>query len=139
MTAPTLIAIRAGIATRLETISGLNVTDYRPGQIQTPAAVVGVPPVDDYQLVMRRGAWELTPTILVFVSAAVDVWRADALSEYLDHTGTKSIAAAIAADKTLGGVVDSCHVRSSRVLGVDEVGAIGYYGGELELYIATGG
>ena len=139
MTAPTLVQIRAGIGTRLATITGLNITDYRPGQIVPPAAVVGVPPVTDYQLAMRRGALESNPTILVFVSSAVDVWQADALCEYLDHAGSKSIAAAIAGDPTLGGVVNSCHVRSSRVLGIDEVGALGYYGGELDLYIATGG
>ena len=139
MSAPTIAAVLAGIETRLETISGLHVSDVKPGQIVPPAAVVGVPPIPDYWGSMKRGYFELEPTVMVLTSTAVDRPGQLTLAAYANPTGTSSIVAAIYGDRTLGGTVDDCYVRDFRPLGIDEVGVIGYYGGIFTLYVVAQG
>lgn len=140
MSAPSIPAILAGIEARLETIAGLmTVSDVRPGQVNPPAAVVGVPPIPDYWGAMKRGVFELEPTIMVLTSTAVDRPGQLSLAEYANPTGSSSVVAAIYASRTLGGVVDDCYVREFRPLGIDEVGVIGYYGGIFTLYVVAQG
>jgi len=134
----TIAQIIAGIETRLLTISGLRTNDISPGQIEPPCAIVGVPPIDDYNATLSSYHWDVSPTITVFTSAAMDRAGQLALCDYADHTGTKSIRAAIDADKTLGGIVEYCVVKSFRPLGLQEVGVVGYYGGVFELDVAVG-
>lgn len=139
--APTIADIMRGIETRLATIDGLRVgADFgAPDQINPPAAIVEVPPVPNYHLAMRRGTVELTPTVVVLVSSAVSRTGQMALAEYANPTGPRSVVAAIEADKTLAGVVDSCVVRSFRPMGLEEVGELPYFGGIFTLTVTVEG
>lgn len=139
MAAPSIAAIMAGIETRLATITGLRVNDVSPGQITPPCAIVGVPEIPNYHGTFGRAKWQLEPTVTVFTSAAHDRAGQLMLAGYADHSGATSIAAAVEADKTLGGVVDDCIVVSFRPLGLDEVGQIGYYGGVFQLRVLAPG
>ena len=142
MSAPTIVAILQGIATRLETVQNLNVADVFPGQVSVDTAVIGVPAIPNYRLTMRRGTFDLNPTITVFVSAADGQNGQYRLAEYASPTGDRSIRKAVEGTdnpQTLGGVVASCHVESFRPLGIDEHGAIGYFAGQFTLYIAAEG
>lgn len=132
----TLDQITGGLVTRLKTISGLNVAQFFIGQIVPPVAIVGVPPVTDYHASMGRGTISLEPTIHIFTSSAIDLEGQRALASYADPTGSKSIRAAIEADKTLGGTVQDCIVREFRPLNLEEYSALNYYGGvfTLQLY-----
>jgi len=138
MAAPTIEQVMLGIEARLATITGLNTSEIYPGQVTTPSAVVGVPPIPDYHLAMGRGAFELEPTITVLVSTAMDQAGQIALAGYANPTGASSISEAILGDKTLGGVVASCHVRSFRPTEL-EWGAVTYYGGIFTLYVVAEG
>lgn len=135
----TIAEIMAGIETRLATISGLRVNDVSPGQIVPPCAIVGVPPIGDYNATMADGHWDVTPTVTVLTSSAMDRTGQLALASYADHSGDSSIRAAIDADQTLDGLVEYCFVKSFRPLGLEEVGVVGYYGGVFELEVAVGG
>lgn len=139
MAAATLVGIMEGIQARLQTIVGLQVSATSPGQITPPAAVVGVPPIPDYRLTMRRGFFRIEPTITILVSSAATDAGQRALAAYADVSGTNSIPAAIEADRTLGGVVSECLVDSFRSLGLEEVGIIGYYGGIFTLSVTAPG
>lgn len=139
MAAPTILQVMQGIETRLATITGLRVNDVIPDQINPPQAIVGVPPIPRYHATMQRGRFQLEPTVTVLVSAALDRVGQEALAEYANPTGAKSIITAIEADKTLGGVVDDCIVTSFRPLGLEEVGLIGYYGGVFDLQVIAQG
>ena len=101
--------------------------------------MVGVPPIDDYWTSMKRGAFELSPTVMVLTSTAIDRAGQRSLAAFADPTGSSSVVAAIHGDRTLGGTVDSCHVQSFRPLGIDEVGTVGYYGGIFTLYVVAAG
>lgn len=112
--------IRTGLKTRLDTITGLSVYKWVPGQINTPAAMIQRRRTE-YDKTMADGSddWEYLVTVLVSW-ADPEVAQA-AMSEYLARTGTKSIKAAIEADDTLGGVVDFAHVREA---GEEEIRAV---------------
>lgn len=133
----TLVQIMQGIETRLLTIAGLHTNDISPGQITPPCAIVGVPAVPSYTQTLGPQGWEIFPTVTVLVSAAVTDAGQLALAAYADLSGTNSIPAAIAADKTLGSLVDYCLVESFRPLGNEEVGNVGYYGGVFTLRVVA--
>lgn len=135
MTAPTISQVLAGLETRLLTIDGLRVDAYMADQINPPAALVGVPPIESYRQTMQRGILMMQPTIYVFVSAALDRIGQQLLAEFADVTGSRSIPLAIEGDRTLGGVVQDVVVQAFRPLGMDEVGQIGYYGGVFDLLV----
>jgi hypothetical protein len=134
--APTIADIMRGIENRLKTIDGLRVgSDGSPDQINPPAAIVGIPPVPNYHLAMRRGTVELSPTVLILVSAAVSRTGQMALAEYANPSGPGSVVAAIEGDKSLGGLPVDCVVRSFRPLGLEEVGEVQYFGGLFTLTV----
>lgn len=125
----TIRAVMLAIEAALQTIPGLQASGVKPEQITPPAAIVGVPPVDDYQQAYARSKYELRPTITVLTSTALDRPGQLALADYVSLSGSLSIPAAIHADPTLGGAAEAAEVVSFRPLGIEEVGRIGYYGG----------
>lgn len=139
MAAPTLQQVLEAIEVRLDTISGLRTSAFIADQINPPAALVGVPPIDSYRATMQRGRIQFAPTIYVFVSANLDRVGQHLLASYADVTGDNSIPLAIEGDRSLGGVVEDCVVTGFRPLGMDEVGQIGYYGGVFDLLVIAAG
>lgn len=137
MAAPTIEAIMQGIEARLATISGLRVNDIKPDQINPPAAVVGVPPVD-YLVTMRQGHFSIGPTVTVAVSAAFDRIGQLKLAGYANITGPTSIFAAIMGDTTLGGVAENCVVTDFNP-GTVRVSGVEYYGGVFTLKVVAVG
>lgn len=137
--APTINNIMAGIENRLATISGLRTSDIVADQINPPQAIVGIPTISNYHMTMRRGTFDINPTVTVLVSASLSTTGQRALAEYANPTGGKSIIAAIEGDKTLGGAVDDTILTEFRPLGLDEVGVVGYYGGVFTLRVLASG
>ncbi len=135
----TVTQIVDGIETRLKTITGLNVTDYVPEQVNPPQAFVDPPDIPDYRRSFgASGLLSIDLTVTILVSASY-VGHQKKLLPYIDKTGAQSVYAAIEADKTLGLTDVECLVRSFRRLGLQEVGLIGYYGGVFQLTcLATG-
>lgn len=124
------------VYTRLDTVSLLRGYGFSPGSINPPAAVVTVPPVDSYRAAMGRGTVEIRDwPIYILTSSQVDRVGQKALAEYLSWTGAKSVIAALENEPTLDGVVSDLVVQSSRPLGLEEVGLIGYFGGEIRLAV----
>ena len=144
MTAPTLVAVMQAIETTLDTITGLRASDVTPGQVNVSGnasvAIVGVPDVIKYYGTMGHGKYELDPTVTVLVSTSgTDRIGQQRLAGFASWSGTTSIPLAIAGDRTLGGIVDDAYVRDFRVLGLDEVGEIGYFGGVFTLQVVGKG
>lgn len=124
-----ITAIRDGLKTRLQTISGLRVWEYVTGTVAVPAAVIL--PGDggrgrraiDFDMTMGRGSDMFMFTILVLVSDAVERTSIDALDSYLASSGATSVKAAVEGDGTLGGIVGWTNVQ-----GVQDYGRIDYGG-----------
>jgi hypothetical protein len=111
-------AIRNGIETRLDTISGLR--GYNGGTINPPSYIVqlgedGV----DYHAAFQDGLTEVHMRIVVYVSTAYTRVARDQVDDFLDVVGAKSIKAAVEADPTLGGIVDDLIVSRGRQLDIE--------------------
>ena len=108
--------IRAALGTRLRSISGLTVYDRWPsGGLNPPCAVVAVGPSEPEQ-VFGRGdltRWEFPVSVFVAMAPGLDQAQRN-LDLYLATSSTGGIFGAIAADRTLGGAVDTVIVRGWR-------------------------
>lgn len=135
----TIHDIILGIETRLDTISGLRVSEFIPDQINPPQAFPGPPNISEYYTTFRRGLFTINPIVTLLVSAAYDRTGQVNLTKYMDVSGAMSIPAAIEGDRTLGGTVDECYVASFERLGMEEVNRIGYYGGTFTLFVRAKG
>jgi hypothetical protein len=139
MATATLWELAEAVETRAKTI-GLRSMPERPGQINPPFLMVGIPPIPDYRATMRRGKvvipnWPL----YILTSAQVNRIGQKALAEYASWTGEKSLVLALENEPTLDGVVTDLVCQSSRPLGVEEVGLLGYFGGELLITVEVSG
>jgi len=100
--------VRAGLKTRLATISGLRVWDSIPDQVTPPGAVVGQ--LDfTFDIDNARGLDIANCDIYVIVQRFDARSSQNQLDDYLG-SGAKSIKAAIEADRTLGGAVNTLRV-----------------------------
>ena len=100
--------VRAGLKTRLATITGLRVWDVIPDQVTPPGAVVGQ--LDfTFDIDNARGLDIANCDIYVIVQRFDARSSQNQLDDYLG-SGAKSIKTAIEADRTLGGAVNTLRV-----------------------------
>lgn len=104
-------AIREGIAAALQTIPDFQVYARPPGSIVVPSGVVRRRSTQ-YD-VSFDGLVDTNWGVTAFVSFANTDVATEDLDRYLSPTGDYSIAAAVAADPTLGGAVDYAHVTGA--------------------------
>lgn len=128
-------AVRQGLATALDTITGLRSFDYVPDGISPPAAVVEPIEVTYHDANVSTGTNFYRAFILVVVGRMSDRSSQDRIDAYLANTGASSIRAALEADRTLGGACSTLVVlqalpRSVVVSGVDMTA----YRFEVEIY-----
>ena len=115
--------IRDGIETRLNTISGLQVYDYVPeGVSVTPSVTIALDSMTFNETFgtsaagLRSYRWILTLRIAGMIPQ--EQWQA--LDDYLNPSGTKSILAAIDGDPTLGAVVSYTVMSPGEAIEVSE-------------------
>ena len=115
----TVNQIKDGLKTALATIPNLRVYDYQPDQVNPPFAF---PTLEEVQYHGAMGAGLVTHqfTVQVVMSRASERSAQDSLDQYTSYSGTKSVRAALEADRTLGGIVQDLIVTSARnILGFD--------------------
>lgn len=106
-----LTAVREGVGTRLETISGLRVYDKITGVVAPPAAIVEPgDPVIDFDLAMARGLDGYRLRVVLLIAFKADTQVTDALDGYLAQSGATSVKSAVEGDRTLGGAASDCRV-----------------------------
>lgn len=132
---PTIGEIRDGIRTRLKTIQNLRVPDRVPDTIDPDAAVVRYAGTD-FDSSMSRGSDDHTYIVQIFTSKASDRGQ-DALYEYLDGSGSRSVKVAVEADPTLGGLVDFAVVTEVREPGAAEPGGVEMYSAEIVIAVSV--
>jgi hypothetical protein len=128
-----------GLETRLNTITGINVTGYHADKVSVPAAAVGLPEEIEYHLTMASGFTRDEFVIRVYVTRATDRSAQADLAAYLAETGSKSVKAAVEADKTLGLADTDAVVTGARNIGVYTVGDTDYIGAEFVVQVTTRG
>lgn len=112
MSAPTVGQIATAISSALTTISGLRTTAYLSDSVNPPVAMVGIEDVD-YHGAFASGDIQHTFTIFLILSRASDRAGIEAMENYMSNDGAFSIRAAVEADQTLGGVVQTSVLTKS--------------------------
>lgn len=128
-----LSAIRAGLAARFATLTGIRYAYPRwPDQVNTPCAIVM--PRDN----LWREALGGAPSFVFEVTLLVTPWKTKGLDRaqqqldgYLDDTGGGSVHAAVRGDVTLGGAAHTCNVDGFTDYGSLEVNGTEYLGCKL--------
>jgi hypothetical protein len=116
-------AVRQGLSTALDTITGLRCFDYVPDSLAPPAAVIE-PLEITFGVAMANGLDYYKGFVLIIVGRMSDRSSQDRLDAYLASSGASSVVAAIETDRTLGGVCSTLQVtealpRSVVVSGVE--------------------
>lgn len=106
-----LSEIRAAMGTALATIDDLRVRPLIPSLVTPPMAVVQ-PQQIEYDLNAQRGLNRYTFTVSVFVVKADDRAAQVRVDPYVSPTGDRSVKAALEADRTLAGTVDTLRVTN---------------------------
>ena len=142
MALATLAQIRAGLNTRLATVSGLQTYAYLPATPNLPCAFVGGPQEVTYHDSMQNGLNIWTMSVWALVSNATPTEESQAqLDLFVSPTGTRSIRLALEGSsppQTLSSVVadvvvDSC---SGYTMYVTEQGS--YFGAEFVVRVFAG-
>ena len=117
----TFSAIRSGLKTRLETISGLMVYDYVPDFIDPPTVLIAPFNTLNFDSTMQRGSDTYEIPIILYVSKVDAETGQDNLDSFLAASGSNSVKSAIEADTTLGGAAMSVRVINATDYGEYEV------------------
>jgi hypothetical protein len=108
--------VRANLKTALQTVSGLRVLDTIPDSANIPTqgalAVVGMLDMN-FDFTLNRGFDSASLSVLLIVGRMSESAAQTRLDGYLQSSGATSIKAAIEADKTLGGSVQTLRVTQA--------------------------
>lgn len=130
-----LASVRAGLVTRLETISGLRVPSQVPDQINPPMALVLPDRIDFDESFGSAGLDEMVFAVTL-VAGRVSERTAQALLDgWCDPAAATSVKAAIEADRTLGGAAHTCRVTEMRSYGPLAVGDAAYLSAEFVIRV----
>ncbi len=135
----TITQVRDGIKVRLATISGLETfARTPPGGTEPPLAVVS--PAPERFLTYDRAMNDSSDNAVFLIKVAVAGVESDdaetLLDAYLARSGSKSIRAAVAADRRLGSIVSYAEVTDGLSYGTIAIGGIQYFGAELLVTVA---
>ena len=109
----TISQVKDGLKAAIQTISGLRAFDYQPDQVNPPFAWPTLDEIRYHQTGFAAGGVVMDFTITLVVQRVSERVAQDALDQYMAWTGTKSLRAAIEADRTLGGVCEDLIVGSA--------------------------
>ena len=125
MAGATLAEIRAGLATRLDTIPGVNVSAYMMDVPRDLTLQVMGPDQVEYDQAGMRGHDNWTFIIQGFSGSPSSQAAQVNLDEWLSPSGANSVKEAVEGDRSLGGIVEDCVVRTSSGYRRYEVGPDG--------------
>jgi hypothetical protein len=126
--------LRAGLATRLATISGLRTTTETPDTISPPVAIINVANVN-YDRTFARGLDEYNFVITVIVGRVGERSAQRLLDSYVSPVAPSSVKLAIELDRTLGGKCDSLRVTDMRNYGSLVIGEVTYLAAEFNVVV----
>lgn len=138
MALATITQMMDGLESRLDSIAGLRTTAYLADQVVPPHAVVQVPNIDSYRETFNQGSVIVHFSVWLFVSAALDRVGQKKLAEFISPTGANSIQQALESTSVAISNVNQVVVQSFRNFNVEEVGLLGFYGGEFDVLVTTG-
>lgn len=127
-----LSTIRVALATSMSTISGLRTSATVPDNPRPPIAIV-VPESVTYDMNASRGLDRYQFTVTLLVGRADDRTAQNSLDKFV--VGSGSIKTAIEADRTLGGIVNTCRVTEMRNYASLPVGEVLYLAAQFSVEV----
>jgi hypothetical protein len=125
--------LRQGLATNLQTISGLRVVETLPDLVNPPMAMIGLTKVS-YNQQNQRSMAEYAFQVTVVVGR-VSERTAQALLDVLVAPGLGSIKYAIESDRTLGGAAYEVFVPELSAYGAVSINGIDYLSAEFSVQV----
>jgi hypothetical protein len=125
--------LRQGLATNLQTISGLRVVDTLPDLVNPPMAMIGLTKVA-YNQQNQRSMAEYTFQVTVVVGR-VSERTAQAALDVLVAPGSGSVKYAIESDRTLGGKAYEVFVPELSAYGAVSINGIDYLSAEFSVQV----
>ena len=131
--------VRAALAAAVDNVPGLRASPAFTGEINPPVGIV-VPargPFITYTETFEQNVADYSLEVILLVSYADDRAGQLLLDGYLSATGPNSVRAAVAADQTLGKVVDYAVVTDAQDYGLISWGGVEYLGARLLVTAGT--
>jgi hypothetical protein len=125
--------LRQGLATNLQTISGLRVVDTLPDLVNPPMAMIGLTKVN-YNQQNQRSMAEYTFQITVVVGR-VSERTAQAALDVLVAPGSGSVKYAVESDRTLGGKAYEVFIPELSAYGSVSINGIDYLSAEFSVQV----
>jgi hypothetical protein len=125
--------LRQGLATNLQTISGLRVVDTLPDLVNPPMAMIGLTKVN-YNQQNQRSMAEYTFQVTV-VLGRVSERTAQAALDVLVAPGSGSVKYAIESDRSLGGKAYEVFVPELSAYGAVSINGIDYLSAEFSVQV----
>jgi hypothetical protein len=125
--------LRQGLATNLQTISGLRVVDTLPDLVNPPMAMIGLTKVN-YNQQNQRSMAEYTFQITVVVGR-VSERTAQATLDVLVAPGSGSVKYAVESDRTLGGKAYEVFIPELSAYGSVSINGIDYLSAEFSVQV----
>lgn len=129
----TISELRQGLATNLQTISGLRVVDTLPDLVNPPMAMIGLTKVA-YNQQNQRSMSEYTFQVTVVVGR-VSERTAQATLDVLVAPGLGSVKYAIESDRTLGGKAFETFIPELSAYGAVSINGIDYLSAEFSVQV----
>lgn len=129
----TISELRQGLATNLQTISGLRVVDTLPDLVNPPMAMIGLTKVA-YNQQNQRSMAEYTFQVTVVVGR-VSERTAQATLDVLVAPGSGSVKYAIESDRTLGGKAFETFIPELSAYGAVSINGIDYLSAEFSVQV----
>jgi hypothetical protein len=133
----TLSELRSGLATRLQTVTGLASTAEVVGNALPPYAMVlpGSPAIEFDESFADDGIDQYRFTVRVIVGRVDEQGGQKLLDAYLSKTGTSSIRTALRGDRTLGGKASDLRVQQVSNYGAFVINDVSYLGAEFSVQV----
>jgi hypothetical protein len=125
--------LRQGLATNLQTISGLRVVETLPDLVNPPMAMIGLTKVN-YNQQNQRSMAEYTFQITVVVGR-VSERTAQATLDVLVAPGSGSVKYAVESDRTLGGKAYEVFIPELTAYGSVSINGIDYLSAEFSVQV----
>jgi len=125
--------LRQGLATNLQTITGLRVVDTLPDLVNPPMAMIGLTKVN-YNQQNQRSMAEYTFQVTV-VLGRVSERTAQRDMDVLVAPGSGSVKYALESDRTLGGNAFEVFVGELSAIGAVSLGGIDYFSAEFSVQV----
>ena len=129
----TISELRQGLATNLQTISGLRVVDTLPDLVNPPMAMIGLTKVA-YNQQNQRSMAEYTFQVTVVVGR-VSERTAQATLDVLVAPGSGSVKYAIESDRSLGGKAFETFIPELSAYGAVSINGIDYLSAEFSVQV----